>query len=68
MGKFELVKHKSKTDKSIVLFLQHNFKCSVKTSFTSQNFIFFSDKIDFAKKSSKQARKSINPKRVGSTS
>lgn len=48
VGKFKLVKHKSKTDKSVVLLLQHNFKCSVKTSFASDNFIFFSDKIDFA--------------------
>lgn len=37
-------------------------------SFTCDKCIFFLDKIDFAKKSSKQARKSIDPKRVGTTS
>lgn len=37
-------------------------------SFTSDKCIFFSDKIDFTKKSAKQARKSIDAKRVGATS
>lgn len=40
----------------------------MKISFTYDKCIIFSDKIDFAKKSSKQTRKSVDPKRVGTAS